>query len=111
MVTQNPLGKARGNEVEMRLFETDFSPLERDLIARAAGRVFDAAGIDSPRPDNAHTAASRRSGYPTTPRTKIALLTRPQRPAESKRGYESGFSDESPVPHQHQGSKPVSAEA
>ncbi len=34
--------------------EADFSPHERDLIARAAGSV---AEIDSPRPDNGHTAA------------------------------------------------------
>ncbi len=40
-------------------FKTEFSPQERDLIARAAGRVLDATEIDSPRPDNARTAASR----------------------------------------------------
>ena len=33
--------------------EVDFSPSERDLIARAAGSV---AEIDSPRPDNGRTA-------------------------------------------------------
>ena len=62
-----PPWQARGYEVEMRLFETDFSPLERDLIARAAGRVFDAAGIDSPAAGNARTGASRPSGYPNHP--------------------------------------------
>ncbi len=41
--------------------ETDFSPQERDLIARAAGRVLDATEIDSPRPDNARTGVSRPS--------------------------------------------------
>jgi hypothetical protein len=50
------------------LSETDFSPQERDLIARAAGRVLDAAEIDSPRPDNARTDATRPSGDPTCPR-------------------------------------------
>ncbi len=39
----------------MRLFETDFSPHERDLIARAAGRVSDAAELDSPAPGNVRT--------------------------------------------------------
>ena len=48
--------------------EMDFSPHERDLIARAAGRVSDAAEIDSPRPDNARTGASRPSGGPRRPR-------------------------------------------
>ena len=42
-------------------FETDFSPQERELVARAAGRVLDAAEIDSPRPDNARTGVSRPS--------------------------------------------------
>ncbi len=40
-------------------FKTEFSPQERDLIAEAAGRVARGAEIDSPRPDNARTAASR----------------------------------------------------
>ncbi len=102
-----PPWQARGYEVEMRPFETDFSLLERDLIARAAGRVFDAAQIDSPAAGQGRTARSRRPGYPTTPRARTALLARPQRPAESKRG----FSAESPAPHQHQASKPLSAGA
>ncbi len=42
-------------------FETDFSPQERELVARAAGRVLGATEIDSPRPDNARTGASRPS--------------------------------------------------
>ena len=41
--------------------EVVFSPDERDLIARAAGRVFDAAEIGSARPENARTAATRPS--------------------------------------------------
>ncbi len=41
----------------------DFASHERDLIARAAGQVSDAAKIDSPAPGNARTAASR----PSTP--------------------------------------------
>ncbi len=41
--------------------ETNFSPQERDLIAQAAGQVFDATEIDSPRSDNARTGASRPS--------------------------------------------------
>ena len=36
------------------LSQVDFSPRERDLIARAAGSVV---GIDSVRPDNGHTVA------------------------------------------------------
>ncbi len=38
--------------------ETNFSPHERDMIARAAGRVSDAAEIDSPRPDNARSCVT-----------------------------------------------------
>ncbi len=68
----------------MRLFETDFSPLERDLIARAAGRVFDAAEIDSSRPDKARTGASRPPGYPRRPkqqdRAPAALVSGAIRP-------------------------------
>ena len=47
--------------------ETDFSPIERKLIGRASGRVSDAAEIDSSRPDNARTGASRPSGGPRAP--------------------------------------------
>ncbi len=35
---------------------TEFAPDEVDLITRAAGRVSDAVGIDSPAPGNARTA-------------------------------------------------------
>ncbi len=41
--------------------ETDFSLHERDLIARAAGRVTE---TDSPRPENARTGAARPVGGP-----------------------------------------------
>ncbi len=106
-----PPWQVRWDEVEMRPFETTLSLLERDLTARTAGRVSDAAEIDSPAAGNARTGASRPSDGPEHPQSKIALLTRPQRPAESKRGDERGFSDESPAPHQHQASKPLSAGA
>jgi hypothetical protein len=43
------------------LSETDFSSQERELVARAAGRVSRGAEIDSPRPDNARTGATRPS--------------------------------------------------
>ncbi len=49
------------------LSEMDISPHERDLIARAAGRVVDLTEIDSPRPENAHTGASCPSGGPEHP--------------------------------------------
>jgi hypothetical protein len=45
--------------------EADFSPRERDLIARAAGRV---AEIDSPRPDNGRTAIITPLDGPDYPR-------------------------------------------
>ncbi len=35
---------------------TEFTPKEVELIARAAGRIFDAAGIDSPAAGNARPA-------------------------------------------------------
>ncbi len=82
----------------MRPFKTNFSLLERDLTARTAGRVSDAAEIDSSRPDKARTGASRPPGYPRgAPSSKIALLARPQRPAESKRGDERKPGDEIPL--------------
>ncbi len=62
--------------------ETDFSPHERDLIARAAGRVSDTAEIDSPRPDNARTARSHLSDGPEHPqgqnRAPAAFATAPR---------------------------------
>ncbi len=57
--------------------ETDFSPHERDQIARAAGRVSDAAQIDSPRPDNARTATTRPSDGPRHPQRQDHALARP----------------------------------
>jgi hypothetical protein len=55
--------------------ETDFSPNERDLIARAAGRVFGAAEIDSPRPENARTAATHPSDDPDHPQERDRVST------------------------------------
>ena len=55
--------------------ETDFSPHERDLIARAAGRVSGAAEIDSPRPDNARTARSHPLDGPRYPRERDRACT------------------------------------
>ncbi len=55
--------------------ETDFSPHERDLIARAAGRVSGAAEIDSPRPDNARTARSHPLDGPMYPRERDRACT------------------------------------
>ncbi len=46
----------------------EFAPDEVYLIARAAGRVSDAAGTDSPASGNARTGASRPSDGPTHPR-------------------------------------------
>ncbi len=45
--------------------EVDFSPSERDLIARATGSV---AEIDSPRPDNGRTATITPLDSPNYPR-------------------------------------------
>ena len=77
----------------MRPFETNLSLLERDLIARAAGRVFDAAEIDSPRPDNARTARSRPRGRPTYPRDREA----PWRARSGPRSRNAGLAPK--VPH------------
>ncbi len=44
--------------------ETDFSPHERDLIVRAAGRVVDLTGTDSPRPEYARTGANHHLDGP-----------------------------------------------
>ena len=38
--------------------EADFSPQDRGLIAQTAGQVVDVGHIDSPRPENGHTARS-----------------------------------------------------
>ncbi len=48
----------------------EFAPDEVDLIARAAGRVSDAAKIDSPAPGNARTAATCPPNGPTYPRER-----------------------------------------
>ena len=56
--------------------ETEFSPHERDQIARAAGRVSDAAQIDSPPPDKARSCATRPSGGPEYPRDGEGTSTR-----------------------------------
>ena len=45
-------------------FEADFSPQDRDLIARAAGQVVDVGHMDSPRPENGRPARSRSLGRP-----------------------------------------------
>ncbi len=50
--------------------ETDFSSGVRDVVAQAAGRVTE---TDSPRPENARTAATHPSDGPAaTPRREIA---------------------------------------
>ncbi len=48
----------------------EFAPGEVDLIARAAGRVSDAAKIGSARPENARTAATRPSDGPDHPQER-----------------------------------------
>ena len=50
-----------------RIIVAAMAPDEVDLIAHAAGRVLEAAGTDSPRPDNARTGASRPSEGPDHP--------------------------------------------
>ncbi len=52
--------------------EVDFAPHERDLIARAAGNV---AEIDSPRPDNGRTGATRPLGGPDYPQNEDGAST------------------------------------
>ncbi len=47
--------------------ETDFSPHERDLIARAAGRVTE---TDSPRPENVRTGATHPPDGPEYPQER-----------------------------------------
>ncbi len=41
--------------------EADFSPRDQEMIDRAAGRVVDSTKMDSPQPDNGHTARSHPS--------------------------------------------------
>ena len=52
--------------------EVDFSPHERDLIARAAGSVVE---IDSSRPDNGRTGATRPLGGPDYPQNEDGAST------------------------------------
>ncbi len=46
---------------------TEFTPKEVELIARAAGRIFDAAGIDSPAAGNARPAPISVRDSPEVP--------------------------------------------
>ncbi len=63
---------------------TEFTPKEVELIARAAGRIFDAAGIDSPAAGNARTATTRPSDSPGCPQkvdgasTRVSAAQRPE---------------------------------
>ncbi len=52
--------------------DADFSPLERELIARAACRVIEPAETDSPQPDNARTGATHSLDGQSTPGREIA---------------------------------------
>jgi hypothetical protein len=53
----------------------EFAPDEVDLIARTAGRVSDAAEIDSPAPGNARTAAISPPDGPNYPREEDGTST------------------------------------
>ncbi len=60
--------------------KTDFSSGERDMVARAAGRV---TKTDSPRPENARTAATHPSDGPDHPPERdraCTALSWPQTP-------------------------------
>ena len=52
--------------------ETDFSSGERDMVAQAAGRVTE---TDSPRPENARTAATHPSDGPDHPQERDRACT------------------------------------
>ncbi len=52
--------------------ETEFSSGERDMVARAAGRVTE---IDSPRPENARTAATHPSDGSEYPQERDGACT------------------------------------
>ena len=54
----------------------DFAPDEVDLIARAAGRVSDAAEIDSPAPGNVRTAPISLTDGPDYPQKEDGPYTR-----------------------------------
>ncbi len=62
--------------------DVDFSSQDRELIARAAGRVIEPAETDSPRPDNVRTARSHPSDSPEHPqgqdRAPAAFVTAPR---------------------------------
>ncbi len=58
------------------LSEMDCSQHERKLVARAAGRVVDLAEMDSPRPENARTDATRPSDGPEYPQQQDRTSTR-----------------------------------
>ncbi len=60
--------------------EADFSPQDRDLIARAAGRVIEPAETDSPRPDNARTGATHPPDGPEYPQETDRACTGLTRP-------------------------------
>lgn len=62
--------------------EADFSPQDRDLIARAAGQVIGPAEMDSPRPDNGRTARSCPPGGP-------AYQPEPERPSTAVTGAQA----------------------
>ena len=55
---------------------TEFAPDEVDLIAQAAGRVSDVAGIDSPAPGNARTAPISVRDGPEYPQMEVEASTR-----------------------------------
>ena len=55
--------------------EADFSSGERDMSARAAGRVADLAETDSPRPDNGRTAAISPLDRPNYPQERDRACT------------------------------------
>ncbi len=55
--------------------DADFSPQDRELIARAAGRVIEPAETDSPQPDNARTGATHPLDGPRYPRERDRACT------------------------------------
>ncbi len=55
---------------------TEFTPKEVELIARAAGRIFDAAGIDSPAAGNARPAPISVRDSPEYPQKEDGASTR-----------------------------------
>ncbi len=55
--------------------DADFSPQDRELIARAAGRVIEPAETDSPRPDNARIGATHPPDGPEYPQERDRACT------------------------------------